>query len=76
MIGESVGRKEDLALLTGRARFVDDIARPGMLHMGVVRSPHAHARITKINMNGVAGAFAAADLPEVARAIPPYKAKQ
>jgi carbon-monoxide dehydrogenase large subunit len=76
MIGESVGRKEDVALLTGRARFVDDIARPGMLHMGVVRSPHAHARITKVNMNGVTGAFAAADLPEVARPIPPYKAKQ
>jgi CO/xanthine dehydrogenase Mo-binding subunit len=35
MIGESLGRKEDLSLLTGRARFVDDIARPEMLHMGV-----------------------------------------
>ena len=71
MIGESLGRKEDLPLLTGRARFVDDISRPGMLHMGVVRSPHAHARIVR-----VAGGLAAADLPEVARPIPPYKAKQ
>ncbi|HYR33040.1 MAG TPA: xanthine dehydrogenase family protein molybdopterin-binding subunit [Burkholderiales bacterium] len=71
MIGESAGRKEDLPLLTGRARFIDDIARPGMLHMGVVRSPHAHARIVR-----VAGGFAAADLPEAARPIPPYKAKQ
>jgi hypothetical protein len=34
MIGESPGRKEDLPLLTGRARFVDDISRPGMLHLG------------------------------------------
>src|SRR5439155_3076831 len=71
MIGESLGRKEDLPLLTGRARFIDDIARPGMLHLGVVRSPHAHARIVR-----VAGGLAAADLPEVARPIPPYKAKQ
>jgi CO/xanthine dehydrogenase Mo-binding subunit len=71
MIGDSPGRKEDLPLLTGRARFVDDIARPGMLHMGVVRSPHAHARIVR-----VAGGFSAAELPEVARPIPPYKAKQ
>jgi CO/xanthine dehydrogenase Mo-binding subunit len=71
VIGESVGRKEDLPLLTGRARFVDDIVRPDMLHMGVVRSPHAHARIMRIT-----GGFAAADLPEVARPIPPYKAKR
>ena len=68
MIGESPARKEDGSLLTGRGRFIDDIERPGMLYMGVVRSPHAHARVVK-----VAGAL---DLPEVARPIPPYKAKR
>jgi aerobic carbon-monoxide dehydrogenase large subunit len=48
-IGASVKRKEDAKFLTGRARFVDDIKLPGMLHMAVVRSPFAHARITGID---------------------------
>ncbi|HEU5376175.1 MAG TPA: xanthine dehydrogenase family protein molybdopterin-binding subunit [Ktedonobacteraceae bacterium] len=45
-------RREDPGLITGRTRFVDDIRidpeRPGMLHMLVVRSPYAHARIEQI----------------------------
>ena len=47
-MGNSVPRKEDPALLTGRSNFTDDIRLPGMLHMAVLRSPHAHARITAI----------------------------
>ncbi len=79
MIGESPKRKEDDALLTGAGRYVADLVRPGMLHMGVVRSPHAHARIRGVSiaaaaaMPGVAGAFAAADLPEILGPIPPYR---
>ena len=82
MMGESIGRMEDLPLLTGRARFVDDLSRPGMLHLGVVRSPHAHARITGMStapaaaLPGIVAAFGARELPELARPIPPYKAKQ
>jgi carbon-monoxide dehydrogenase large subunit len=68
MIGAAPERKEDRALLTGRGRFIDDIHRPGMLYMGVVRSPHAHARVKSIK--------GALDLPEVAHPIPPYKAKR
>ncbi len=45
-------RREDPGLITGPTRFVDDIRlareRPAMLHMVVVRSPYAHARIEKI----------------------------
>ena len=82
MIGNSVGRKEDLPLLTGSAKFLDDLILPGMLHLGVVRSPHAHARILGIATSGatalpqVVGIFGAKDLPELDRPIPPYKAKR
>jgi carbon-monoxide dehydrogenase large subunit len=49
VIGHSVPRLEDPPLLRGVARFVDDIALPGMLQMAFVRSPHAHARINSID---------------------------
>jgi len=58
-IGQPVRRVEDQRFLTGRARYVDDIHLPHMLHGAVVMSPHAHARIVSINtkpaleMNGV-----------------------
>ena len=39
-------RKEDARLITGRTRWTDNIALPGMLHLAMVRSPLAHARIT------------------------------
>ena len=47
-IGQSVLRKEDLRLLTGRGEFSDDLDLPGQLHATMVRSPHAHARIRAI----------------------------
>jgi aerobic carbon-monoxide dehydrogenase large subunit len=49
LIGQSVPRIEDEPLLKGRARFVDDIALPGLLHASFVRSPHAHAAIRAID---------------------------
>src|SRR5205823_3299378 len=48
MIGASPRRKEDRRLLVGVGRFVDDLAREGLLHLAVVRSVQAHARIAKI----------------------------
>ena len=47
--GASVKRKEDLALLKGEARFIDDIQLPGTLHAAFVRSPYAHAKIGRID---------------------------
>ena len=44
-VGDRHLRKEDPRLLTGRGRYVGDIALPGMLHVALLRSPHAHARI-------------------------------
>ncbi len=67
--GARVARFEDPALLSGRGRFVDDIAPPDALHACFVRSPHAHARIRGIGrdaalaMPGVHAVLAAADLP-------------
>jgi carbon-monoxide dehydrogenase large subunit len=49
VIGCSVLRLEDPPLLTGRGRFVADLVFPGQLHMRVVRSAHAHARIRAID---------------------------
>ena len=47
-IGHSVKRVEDARLIEGQGNFLDDIALPGMLHMALVRSPVAHARINGI----------------------------
>src|SRR5919199_3436810 len=49
MIGARIHRREDPHLITGRGRYVEDLVRPGTLSMAVVRSPHPHARITRIN---------------------------
>ncbi|MGX7679591.1 aerobic carbon-monoxide dehydrogenase large subunit [Jatrophihabitans sp. DSM 45814] len=51
MMGERVSRVEDLRLLTGAGRFLDDLGH-GAAEMAVVRSPHAHARITDIDVSG------------------------
>ncbi len=48
-IGQSVPRTEDPRFLTGRGRYVDDIAMPGLLHGHVLRSPHAHARLIRLD---------------------------
>ncbi len=52
-VGRPIKRREDLRFLQGRARYVDDIALPGMAHLVVVRSPHAHARLGRINLERV-----------------------
>ena len=50
-IGVSVPRKEDARFIHGQGHYVDDVVLPGMLHMVVVRSPHAHARIRGIDLS-------------------------
>ena len=57
LLGKSTLRKEDPALLSGRGRYADDLAVPvGTLHAHVIRSPHAHAEIVRIDADGSAGA--------------------
>ncbi|HEY4911146.1 MAG TPA: xanthine dehydrogenase family protein molybdopterin-binding subunit [Methylomirabilota bacterium] len=68
LIGASIKRVEDRHLLTGGGRFVADLRRPGMVSAVVVRSPHAHARIARIDtraaraLPGVLDCLAFADI--------------
>lgn len=67
-IGESPPRPDGFAKVTGAARYVDDIAMPGMLYGSTVRSPHPHARVRAVRWRperAPAGAVCvtAADLP-------------
>jgi carbon-monoxide dehydrogenase large subunit len=68
VLGSRLPRKEDPALLTGEARYVDDLQVPGALYMDVLRSPLAHARIRSVDVSaarevpGVVAAFIGADL--------------
>jgi carbon-monoxide dehydrogenase large subunit len=55
-VGAPIPRKEDRALLTGRGRFIDNLSLPGTVHMHVVRSPYAHARIRDIDTSAAASA--------------------
>jgi len=69
LIGSPRRRHEDHRLVTGGGRFIDDLKFPGMLHMAVVRSPLAHARIISVDLSaalaleGVVDAVSAAELP-------------
>ena len=69
--GASVKRKEDPRLITGTSVYVDDLQMPGMVHVAIVRSPHAHAKITGIDasealaMPGVVAVLTAKDLAPV-----------
>lgn len=53
-IGARVKRREDPALVQGAGRYVDDFVLPRMLHLAILRSPHAHAKIRKITIERAA----------------------
>jgi carbon-monoxide dehydrogenase large subunit len=48
-VGQAMKRKEDPRLVSGTSTYVDDVVLPGMLHMAIARSIHAHARIKRID---------------------------
>ena len=68
-IGSRIKRKEDPRLLRGVGKYVGDIHRVGMVHAAILRSIHAHARISKVDtsqalrLEGVIGVLTAADMP-------------
>src|SRR5881409_1634059 len=70
VIGTPVLRKEDPELLTGQAKYTDDLTAHGMLWMHIVRSPYAHAKIGRVDLSralsmpGVVAAFSGQDLAE------------
>ena len=49
ILGSGIKRREDPRLITGQAKYTDDIVLPGMVYMSVVRSPYGHARIKHID---------------------------
>jgi carbon-monoxide dehydrogenase large subunit len=71
VIGQRMLRREDPSLLTGEAKFTNDLNIPGALHLAVLRSPYAHARISSINVDaakaaeGVVAVYTGADLADM-----------
>jgi carbon-monoxide dehydrogenase large subunit len=70
IFGSGIKRREDPRLITGQAKYTDDLSLPGMVYMHIVRSPYAHANIRGIdtekaaNMPGVVGVFTGRDIAD------------
>jgi len=78
LVGASPKRKEDGRFVAGRGRYLDDVRVDGLLHLAVVRSLHAHARVVGVDaeaarvLPGVVVVWTLDDLPELATAtVPP-----
>jgi carbon-monoxide dehydrogenase large subunit len=75
-VGQSLRRKEDPRLITGRATYVDDLALPGMLWAAIVRSPEAHANVVSIDgsaalaLPGVKAVYTGEDLADLLAPLP------
>ena len=73
-----IKRVEDDRLLTGTGGFTDNLARPNQAHVVLVRSPHAHARIVKIDTAaaakapGVVAIFTWEDMAKEGAATSPF----
>jgi carbon-monoxide dehydrogenase large subunit len=71
VIGQSIKRREDPRLITGEAKYLDDIQLPGLAHAAILRSPYAHARIVSIDvsqaqaLDGVIAVFTGADFMDI-----------
>lgn len=75
-VGQATERREDAALLTGNARFIDDLEPiAGIRHAAILRSPHAHARIVRIDTTkaerapGVTGVVTGQDVAQISRPL-------
>ena len=74
-VGRPIQRKEEQRLVRGRGKFVDDFKLPGMVHMCLVRSPFAHARITRVDTSEAEnhpGVICTLTGAEVAKLTTPY----
>src|SRR3989449_6051293 len=71
LFGKSIKRREDPRFITGRGNYTDDLKLPGMTYAAFVRSPHAHAKIRKIDVTkakahpGVVAIFTGKDMTGV-----------
>ncbi|MFI6899925.1 xanthine dehydrogenase family protein molybdopterin-binding subunit [Nonomuraea sp. NPDC050394] len=75
-VGTARRRKEDARLLTGRTQWTDNMQLPGMAYVAFLRSPMAHARITRVDVSaarglpGVIAAYAGADFAQEQGSLP------
>jgi aerobic carbon-monoxide dehydrogenase large subunit len=75
-VGKARRRKEDARLITGRTTWTDNMVLPGMLHLAVVRSPVAHAKISSIDVSvaqeapGVVAVLTGRDVADEQGSIP------
>jgi len=75
-VGKARRRKEDARLITGRTQWTDNLVLPGMLHLAIVRSPVAHAKIGNVDLEaarsapGVIAVFSGRDFAEEQGSIP------
>ncbi len=75
-VGRALRRKEDPRLITGRARYIDDIVLPGTLWAAIVRSPEAHARIVSIDgsaalaRDGIHAVYTGEDMADLGGPLP------
>src|SRR3954462_9473865 len=75
-VGQARRREEDARLITGRTTWTDNMTLPGMLHLAVVRSPVAHAKITSVDLSAaqqapnVVAVFSGRDFAEEQGSIP------
>jgi aerobic carbon-monoxide dehydrogenase large subunit len=71
VVGTSIKRREDPRLITGEAKYIDDLQLPGLTYAAILRSPYAHARIKSINteaakaMPGVLAVFTGQDFADL-----------
>ncbi len=76
IFGSGIRRREDPRLLTGTATYTDDITLPDMLHAAMLRSPYAHATITRIDTGkaaaapGVVAVYTSADIEGALQPVP------
>ncbi|MCL2582478.1 MAG: xanthine dehydrogenase family protein molybdopterin-binding subunit [Streptosporangiales bacterium] len=75
-VGKARVRKEDARLITGQTNWTDNITLPGLAHVAFLRSPHAHARITRVDVSearnapGVFAAFTGQDVKDEQGSLP------
>ena len=78
-IGARITRLEDPRLVTGQGRYIDDLSLPGMLHLRLVRSDVAHARLAGIDVSGLreefpqVQVFTGADIGDLHRCWPFFR---
>ena len=76
IFGSGIRRREDPRLITGTATYTDDITLPNMVHAAMLRSPYAHATITRIDTAtaakapGVLAVYTGADVDGELQPVP------